>query len=149
MRSPHDQLIRRWFDEVWNQSRVESISEMMAHDAIAHGLGEPEREARGPAEFRPFFDVVKNAFPDHVTVEDTVVEGDRVACRWTARGTHTGSFGELHPTGRSFVVSGMSFVRVRDGLIVDAWNSWDLHGLLQQITPPAGAPLVTLLQART
>jgi steroid delta-isomerase-like uncharacterized protein len=149
MTSLPDQLIRRWFEEVWNQGRVASISELLAPDAIAHGLGEAGREARGPAEFRPFFDVLKTAFPDfHVVVEDTVAEGDRVACRWTARGTHAGAFGELGPSGRSFTVSGMSFVRVRDGMIAEGWNCWDLHGLLQQVAPPAAAPPLTLVPAR-
>jgi len=149
MTRAHDQLLRRWFQEVWNEGRGATIDELLAPDAIAHGLGEHGRDARGPAEFRPFFEVLRTAFPDfHITVEDTVVEGDHAACRWTAEGTHAGAFGELPPSGRRFKVSGMSFVRIRGGQIVEGWNSWDLHGLLQQIAPDAGRAPVTLVKER-
>ena len=33
-----EQLMRRWFDEVWNQGRESSISELMADDSIFHGI---------------------------------------------------------------------------------------------------------------
>jgi steroid delta-isomerase-like uncharacterized protein len=149
MTETHDQVVRRWFQEVWNEGRSATIDELLAPDAIAHGLGEHGRDARGPEEFRPFFDVLRRAFPDfHITVEDTVVQGDHAAARWTARGTHTGVFGELPPSGRQFAVTGMSFVRIRDGRIAEGWNSWDLHGLLQQIAPKAGAAPVTLVHPR-
>jgi steroid delta-isomerase-like uncharacterized protein len=149
MTGTHHQLLQRWFQEVWNEGRSATIDELLAPDAIAHGLGEHGRDARGPEEFRPFFDVLRGAFPDfHITVEDTVVQSDRAACRWTARGTHTGAFGELRPSGRHFAVTGMSFVRIRDGMIAEGWNNWDLQGLLQQIAPDAVAAPVTLVEQR-
>jgi steroid delta-isomerase-like uncharacterized protein len=143
-----DELIHRWFEEVWNQGRAEAIEGMLAHDAIAHGLGEPGRPARGPAVFRQFFETLRTAFPDfHVTVHQTVVEGDHVACRWTATGTHRGQFGPWPASGRRFEVTGMSFVRVHDGRIAEGWNNWDLHGLLQQIEADSTKSPVTLVPA--
>ena len=41
------------------------------------------------------------AFPDlHFTIEDQLVQGDRVAFRWRATGTHTGPLGAAPPTGK-------------------------------------------------
>src|SRR5919206_2403869 len=84
-------LVHRWFEEVWNKGRDTAIDEMLAGDAIVHGLGEPGVETRGPAAFKPFFARIRGAFPDiQITVEQTVAEGDWVASRWTARMTHRG-----------------------------------------------------------
>jgi len=47
-------LIHRWFEEVWNQGREETIDELFARDAIAFGLGETEQPVHGPSEFKKF-----------------------------------------------------------------------------------------------
>ncbi|MDQ2699796.1 MAG: ester cyclase, partial [Actinomycetota bacterium] len=74
------------------------------------------------------------AFPDLVnTIRDQIAEGDLVATRWTSTGTHQGpSFG-LAPTGNRRDVTGIQFNRVRGGLIVEEWHSWDTLGLLRQL----------------
>ena len=43
-------LVRRWFDEVWNQGREDTIDELLAATAIAHGLGEGDQPVTGPAQ---------------------------------------------------------------------------------------------------
>lgn len=59
---------------------------MMAPDAIAHGLG-PD----GPAAFKAFHAALRTAFPDvRVQVDEMIAQGDRVAYRLTACGTHRG-----------------------------------------------------------
>jgi steroid delta-isomerase-like uncharacterized protein len=138
-------LIYRWFDEVWNKGRAEAIDEMFATDGIAHGLGEAGIDVRGPAAFKPFFEKLRGAFPQfEVTVEDTIAEADQIAARWTARLTHGGDQLGIPATNRQATVSGMSIVRIRDGQITEAWNNWDIHGLMQQIG--AMQPAATLLE---
>ena len=34
-------ILHRWFEEVWNKRRTEVIDEMIAPNAIAHGLEDP------------------------------------------------------------------------------------------------------------
>jgi predicted ester cyclase len=77
----NDALIRRWFEEVWNQGRAEAIGEMLDVDGIVHGLSDDNKQAlRGPDAFRVFHKAFHEAFPDIVvTVEDTISEGDKVA----------------------------------------------------------------------
>ena len=42
--------------------------------------------------------MIRSAFPDwHSSVEEMLVDGDRVAERWTARGTHRGEFQGIPP----------------------------------------------------
>lgn len=84
--------MHRWFDEVWNKGNAKAIAEMMAENAIIHGLAEAEGDVRGPAGFMPFFEKLRNAFPDiQVTIEDVIEEGDLMASRWTATMTPHGS----------------------------------------------------------
>ncbi len=91
MRQENEALIRRWFEEVWNQGRTEAIDEMFAADGLAHGLSdEGNKPLRGPAAFKEFHAKFREAFPDIVvTVEDTIGEGDKIAARCTVRGKHS------------------------------------------------------------
>ena len=138
-------LIHRWFEEVWNKGRAEAIDEMFAVEGIAHGLGETGFVVEGPAGYKPFFEKLRGAFPEfELTIEDTIVEEDQVAARWTARMTHRGDQLGIPATGRQAVVTGMSIVRIRNGQIIEAWNNWDILGLMQQIG--AMQPAATLLE---
>lgn len=82
-----------------------------------------------------------DAFPDIAfTIEDQMVEGDRVMTRWTARGTHKGTFMGKAPTGKSVTVTGITIARIRDDEVVESWGEWDTLGLMRQIglVPAAG-----------
>src|ERR1051326_939738 len=85
-------LVRRWFKEVWNEGHSDAIPEMFGADGIAHGLSDdPAKPLRGPAEFLPFHQQFRGAFPNiEVVAEDQIAEGDLVATRCTVRGKHTG-----------------------------------------------------------
>ena len=86
-------LIRRWFEEVWNQGRVAAIDEMLAQHAVVHGLGE---DMHGQAGFKPFHSSYRSAFPDvSRQVHDIVAEGGMVAARWSGTGTHQGTDWDL------------------------------------------------------
>ena len=79
------------------------------------------------------------AFPDlHCTVEDEIIDGDRIAAHWTLRGTHEGAFLGSPPTGRTVEVQGIFFARTAGGRIVENWIVLDQLGMLQQlgIVPP-------------
>lgn len=128
-------LVHRWFNEVWNKGRADAIDEMFDCEGIAHGLTDQSgSELCGPEGFKPFFQSFRNAFPDiQVTVEDTVIEGDKIAARCTVRGTHAGEGIGLAATGMPVQFSGICIVRVKDGKIIEAWNNFDFMGMFQQL----------------
>ena len=128
-------LIRRWFEEVWNQGRVEAIAEMFAADGVAHGLSdEPAKTMKGPADFAPFHGMFRGAFPDiEVVVEDTIAEGDLVAARCSVRGKHTGDHLGVAASNAPVQFTGMTIVRIKDGKIVEAWNNFDFLAMNKQI----------------
>jgi steroid delta-isomerase-like uncharacterized protein len=134
MEHDNERIMRRWFEEVWNQGKTATIEELMDPQAVAHGLGSDGNPVVGPAGFRPFFDTLRGTFPDiHITVEDVVSQGEKVACRWSATMTHQGPQLGLPPTGRKVAVTGMTFARVKEGRIVEGWNNWDVMGMMQQL----------------
>jgi len=135
MSDEKETVIRRWFEEVWNKGRADAIDEMFAEDGVAHGLVDQQgNELKGPAGFRPFFESFRNAFPDmHVTIEDTVSEGDKIAARCTVRGTHKGAGLGITATGNQVEFTGMTIVRVKDGKLAEAWNNFDFMKMNEQL----------------
>jgi predicted ester cyclase len=69
----------------------------------------------------------------HLTVEDQVAEGDKVATRWRGEMTHTGKIAGIDPTGRRVTIAGMALERFEDGKIVEGWRNIDVLSLYQQI----------------
>lgn len=130
-------LLNRWFEEVWNKGRAEAIDEMFAPEAVAHGLTDQAgNELRGPEAFKPFFQSFRNAFPDiQVSVEDAITEGDKIAARCVVKATHTGEGVGLAPTDRQVEFNGICIVRVKDGKIAEAWNTFDFRTMFQQLGP--------------
>ena len=127
-------LTRRWFDEVWNQGRSQTIDELAAPDVTMHGLGEDGGDVRGPDGFRPFWQRFREAFPDlQITVDDLLADGDKTAVRVTLRGTHRGPTLGVPPSGRPVRMSGMVIAQWRDGQLIEGWNEIDAAGLMRQI----------------
>jgi predicted ester cyclase len=63
---------------------------------------------------------VRQTYPDlHITVEQQVAEGDWVATRITARGTHLGWWLGIEPTGQQVAITGVDLDRVVGGRIVE------------------------------
>jgi steroid delta-isomerase-like uncharacterized protein len=127
-------LMRRWFDEIWNNGRIESVDELLAEDAVMWGVGRPDQSSRGGAEFKEFYHRQRSATPDiRVHLDQVVQEGDTAFARWTVTGTHTGEGLGIPPTNKTITLSGMSACRASNGKIVEGWNNWDQIGLVRQL----------------
>jgi predicted ester cyclase len=73
-------------------------------------------------------------FPDLKRIQyDVIAEGDRVAYRWEATGTHLGEYMGVRPTGQPVVARGMVMVRFENGLIAEEWASWNRASLLHDL----------------
>ena len=139
MQKSNLELVRRWFDQVWNNKRREAIAEMLAPDAV---VTEGGRTSVGPQGFYPFFDRMQAAFSDiTITIHDAIAQGDKVCVRWSAKMRHTGDSFGVPPTGKALETTGISIVQVAGGKLIAGWQNWDVLGLMQQIrsAPPRGA----------
>jgi steroid delta-isomerase-like uncharacterized protein len=141
--SENKALIRRWFEEVWNQGREEAIEELRAPDSVGIGLGETQVAVHGAIGFKVFYHNLRSSLPDlRVTVEHLLAEGDMVAARIQVEGTHMGPGLGVPPTGQIVRFSGMLIARIASGKIAESWNNLDQLGLLRQVgaLPPDAGP---------
>jgi steroid delta-isomerase-like uncharacterized protein len=134
------QLMQRWFQEVWNEGRIQTVYELLAPEAIARGQRGAETEIRGPEEFVKFVHEIRGAFSDiTLVVEDILGAGDKVVVRWSAKMTHSGDGLGIAPTGKTVRTRGISVARIAAGKIIEGWDNWDQLGMLEQLgayTPP-------------
>jgi steroid delta-isomerase-like uncharacterized protein len=124
-------LVRRFVEEFWNEGKTAAADELMALDAEIHM---PTGEVVDPDGLKSFAGTFRESFPDwHSTFEELIAEGERVAERWTGRGTHRGELQGIPPTGKRVEVPGSVFYRIVGGKIVEFRGQLDMMGLMQQL----------------
>ena len=127
-------LERRWFEESnkGKAAAMDIIDELHATNYIFHGGG--GEEMRNRKDYKQFMSAFYSAFPDvHFTLDDIVVEGDKVATRWTMTGTHKGEIEGISPTNKKITIRGISIERVVGGKFVETWERYDSQGFMQQL----------------
>jgi predicted ester cyclase len=119
-------IIRRLYEEVFNEGKLDVLEEIQSEDAINHTYG---FRGRGQG-----VKMLRERFPEfHIAIEDQVSEGDKVATRITIRATDSvGVFGRP-PTGRQITIVGILIRRIADGKITDTWECMDQFGVMQQL----------------
>jgi steroid delta-isomerase-like uncharacterized protein len=140
---PHEILVRRWYDEVWNQGSEASLEALLHADARAHDFPYPgDIQDRG--SFQQSVRHLRSIFGEfHVTVHEVVANDDLAFIRWSVDARHTGDGLGFPATHRPVAVSGMTMVRVRDGQIEEGWNAFDFTRVvhdLQAASHPTGKP---------
>ncbi|WP_164102311.1 ester cyclase [Candidatus Laterigemmans baculatus] len=123
-------VVLRWFEEVWNQRRAETVDELMTAESICYGDLGP---MQGASDFRKlFYEPLTQALPDlRVTVDGIVDDEQQVVVRWTAKGTHTGAGLPVPPTQRALEFSGISWICVRNGKLYEGWQQSNLAEVLR------------------
>jgi steroid delta-isomerase-like uncharacterized protein len=139
-------LLQRFVDEIMNRQDFDLADELFAADYVMHTAMSPA-EVRGPEGLKQMLGMYAAVFPDaHVTIEDTVAEGDKVAFRFTLTGTHEGELMGIPPTGRQITMTGNSIHRFADGKFAETWAGDDVLGMMLQLTAeewPADGPWIT------
>jgi steroid delta-isomerase-like uncharacterized protein len=124
-------IVRRWVDGGWNAGDLDLVDEFYADDYTLH---DPAMPVHGPESFKQYVAMYRSVFPDlRFTLEDMVAEGDRVAWRITARGTHQGPLMGIRPTGKQVAISAIIVSRFIGGRWAEDWVNMDMLGMLQQI----------------
>ena len=141
-------LVRRFFYDAWNRGQDSIIDELFAEDFTEHSPLPGQRP--GTAGVKQLLQALHLGFPDSsVSADLQIADGDRVATRYTFRGTHLGRFRSIPATGKSVNLTGISIHRVHEGKITDHWGFFDdaslvfQLGLVQFPTPgvdPSGQP---------
>jgi steroid delta-isomerase-like uncharacterized protein len=121
-------LVRRFYDELWNEWRLDVADEILAEDIEFRGsLGSVEH---GRDAFKRYVERVQAAFPDwHNQVDELFTAGDRVVARLTWTGTHRGPLGNVAATGNRVSYVGVGLFTVSGELIRRAWIVGDTQEL--------------------
>jgi predicted ester cyclase len=91
--------VDRVIEEAFNRGELDVIDDVMASDYVCYEPSVSE-EILGPEGFKEYVQMHRTAFPDlTLSLEDRVVEGDKIADRFTSRGTHEGEFRGIAPHG--------------------------------------------------
>lgn len=119
-------LNRRWLDAV-NSGSLDSLDELLAPDFVEH---QPFPGKSADLEgIKEGFRELRSAFPDlKFTLEDEIVEGDKVTIRGTISGTHQGAYLGIPATGKTFSSQSIDIVRLENGKAAEHW------GLIDQVT---------------
>ena len=126
------EIFKRYLKDVWENGNLDAIDEYLApsfhnNDPIP---GIPD----GPGGERKLIEMFRASFSDFTTnVETAVGEGDKLAVRWTAEGTHTAQFAGVPASGKKVQMLGVEHLRFADGKIAEVWINFDMAGLLVQL----------------
>jgi len=134
----------RWFFDIIAHGHLAVADEIFAGNHIIHDPHAPPGGwPNGPEGLKMVASVFGGGFSDwDITLEDQIAEGDKVATRWIASATHTGSLQGMPPTGKVVRVTGVNVTRFAEGKIAESWFNFDMLTLLQQLgaipTPEQG-----------
>jgi steroid delta-isomerase-like uncharacterized protein len=133
-------LMRRWFKEVWNEGKTQTIYDLMDENGIAVGQDQPGVEIHGPRALETFVSRIRGAFPNiTISIEDNFGVDDKIVVRWSAVMTHTGDQLGIPATNKRVKVTGISIAQIEDGKIVRGWDNWDQLAMQQQLAIAAAA----------
>jgi hypothetical protein len=139
-------VVRELYD-IFNTGDLSGFDAIVAADVVDHDAA--PGQATGIEGFKQAFGGYIAGFPGiNVTIDDLIAEGDLIAARTTAFGTHTGTFAGLPPTGTSVAIPAIAIYRIADGKIVETWHIEDLVALMAQLgVMPGGPPAATPMPA--
>jgi len=121
------QAVRRLF-EAFDAADGRAMDELLTPDFVAHGV--PPGYAENADGWKQLASDIKNAFPDtREEIEDLIAEGDKVAARFTSRGTHKGEIFGLAPSGRTVTVSGIEIYLLSGGKVAEYWGEFNMSEL--------------------
>jgi steroid delta-isomerase-like uncharacterized protein len=124
-------LVRRWLDEAVAQGIDDVFDELLTEDVIDRSGG---GGSRGRESFKARSRFVRAALADRsATLDELLVDGDRIAWRWTLAATHVGPLLDVPATGRRVTLSGVNFQRIEGGRVAEHWTVADFAGLLRQL----------------
>ncbi len=109
-------LVKRYV-ELWSTGNLALADEVLAPEYVDHTH---PNQAPGPEAVKQEVLAFRTGFPDaRITIEHMIGEKDLVAFRFVLRGTHLGPFAGFSPTGKEAVLTGVDFVRIVGGKMVE------------------------------
>ena len=119
----------RFFEEVFNKHNLDALDEFLAINYIDH----THSDAQGLKN--ELGNMFAAALDIHAVIEDVIAEEDKVVLRLTTRGTITGEYAGIPPSGNTFDVSEIHIFRIADGKIIEHWDLFDMLSVMEALNP--------------
>jgi steroid delta-isomerase-like uncharacterized protein len=130
--SPRE-VVRRLYEEFWNERRLEVADQLISQShalTSSHIFG----STVGPTAYKLQLAMFVAGFPDlRFTVKETITENQQIVVSWIFTGTHKGEFFGVAPTNNTVSITGITTHHIADGMILDSQAMWDAIGLFQQL----------------
>jgi steroid delta-isomerase-like uncharacterized protein len=128
------EIVTRYLEAI-NARDIDAATSLVSEGLVNHAA---LPEAQGRAGLRMIFEKLGKAFPDaKFTVEDVIVDGNRVVARGKMAGTNTGDLEftrwPLKATGRRIEVGHVHVFRVEGDKIVEHWGYRDDFAMMRQL----------------
>ena len=132
--NPNITVVRRYFEEVYNQGRADVLPELVTADYLDYGHAEPGKGVKGAQDD---LNGLLSAFDQvHYTITDVVAAPDSVGAYWTGTMRHKADAFGIKATGKQVSYKGVSIYKFRDGKIAETHNVQDFGSVLEQLQSP-------------
>lgn len=126
-------VVGKFYEEVFNKGNINAIDQICDPKVVDHTPA-PGQSGKGVAALKESMAELRAGFPDlKITVEDVVAEKDIVVARFSAVGTHKGTFMGAPATGKKISVQGLDMIRVKNGKAKEVWHYGNEGMALMQI----------------
>ena len=127
-------LVRRHIEAGFNLGDWTVCETTLADDYTAR-YGAEGKANVGRDHYVMVCKMLRKSFPDvAITIEDLVVEGDKIVNRYIERGTLSGrSFLGVEPAGQRYEKPGTTVYRVQNDLLTESWGVEDTLGWFRQL----------------
>jgi predicted ester cyclase len=123
--SEYKTLLDQWFNEVWHKGNENAITELMASDAVIHGL-DTAPGIKGPDAFKPFYEKFHEAFPViEVDLDHLIKTSEFEAAYCKVKGKNAEK--------KNVQFNGIVIGRFKNGKLVECWNAFDFLTMYQQL----------------
>lgn len=126
----NQEVFRIVIEEGFGKGNLEALDECFPATFEEHQYGLPSTLSG----LKQVITSLRKGIPDlKHTIEETVVAGDKLWARLTGRGTHSGPFMGVPPTGKPFTITVIDICRFDGGKIVEHWGVPDRFALMHQL----------------
>ncbi|PWT87923.1 MAG: hypothetical protein C5B54_11525 [Acidobacteria bacterium] len=134
----HKKLVRRLYEDVYNQGKLEAIPEIYAANFVTHPSSVSPEGLHGLLELETFVKTLRAGLQDlHFTILDEICVGDKIVTRWRMDGTMTGHLFNFAPTNKRGSTTGITIHRIANGKIIETWEEADMLNALNQFVGPS------------
>jgi predicted ester cyclase len=127
-------IVRRAFEEVWNQGNLDILGEIFSASFVSHHPRNRDEDIHGIDAYKNWVLKIRGVCPDlKLDVVNLFSEGNEVMSHLKGQVTYRGRVGNLDPTGKQITSTVTAIIRLADNKIAECWIIADSLGIMQQV----------------